>query len=87
MACGLPVVCYDHGGQTDFLVDGTTGYMCKLNDIEAFTKGCRELVQNADLRTRIKDENLKRVEDLFIDKCAMQYEALFEKVIEARRGE
>jgi len=27
MACGLPVVCYDRGGQIDFLEDRTTGHL------------------------------------------------------------
>ena len=27
MACGLPVVCYDRGGQTDFLTSGETGFV------------------------------------------------------------
>jgi glycosyltransferase involved in cell wall biosynthesis len=36
MACGLPVICYDYGGQTDFLEDGTTGYLAPLNDLQSF---------------------------------------------------
>ena len=27
MACGLPIVCYDRGGQTDFLASGETGFV------------------------------------------------------------
>ena len=35
MACGLPVVCYDFGGQTDFLTDRVTGHV--LNRSEEHT--------------------------------------------------
>lgn len=85
MASGLPVICYDHGGQTDFLVNKTTGYMLKLNDQQAFTEGCLKLVNDADMRSSMAAENQKRVEELYIDKCAQQYEALFQKVIEEKR--
>ncbi len=30
MTARLPVVCYDHGGQTDFLEDGVTGHLVPL---------------------------------------------------------
>ena len=34
MACGLPIVCYDRGGQTDFLASGETGFVVQLNDTD-----------------------------------------------------
>ena len=39
MAYGLPIICFDHGGQTDFLASGETGFVVRLNDVEAFTQG------------------------------------------------
>ena len=49
MAAGLPVVCYDHGGQTDFLEDGATGYLVPLNDREKLGNCIRELVISGTL--------------------------------------
>ncbi len=46
MAFGLPVLCYDRGGQTDFLVTGETGHVVKLNDQEAFVSALLELHQD-----------------------------------------
>ena len=85
MACGLPVACYDHGGQTDFLEDGRTGCVAALNDLRAFEQGCRRLIGQASLRQEIGAANQRRVEELFIDRCAAQYEALFAAVC-ARRA-
>lgn len=85
MACGLPVVCYDHGGQTDFLEDGRTGCVVALNDLRAFEHGCRRLVQNPALRQAMGKDNLKRVEGLFIERCAERYEALLADVVSGRR--
>src|SRR5690606_20343889 len=82
MAAGLPVVCYDRGGQVDFLEDGATGFLVPLNDRPAFVARCRELLADAALRREIAARNRARVEELFIDRCAKRYEALFAAVIE-----
>jgi glycosyltransferase involved in cell wall biosynthesis len=80
MAFGMPVVCYDHGGQTDFLENGKTGYVLPLNDLDAFEDRCRVLVKNESLRSEMGQENLRRVQDLFIDGCARRYETIFEEL-------
>lgn len=82
MAAGLPVICYDYGGQTDFLESDTNGYVVKLNDKIEFQKACQRLLDNLDLRNKIGQHNLLAVEAYYIDHCAGQYEKLYEKVIE-----
>jgi glycosyltransferase involved in cell wall biosynthesis len=81
MAYGLPIVCYDHGGQTDFLADGETGALVPLNDLERFTRELVRLHDDADQRARMSRHNRRLIEDYFIDKCALRYETLFEKVV------
>ena len=85
MASGLPVICYDHGGQTDFLSDGVTGHLVALNDIPALVDRCARLVRDGELRWRMREHNLRAVEEFYIDRCAKQYEELFEAVIRERR--
>jgi glycosyltransferase involved in cell wall biosynthesis len=85
MAAGLPVVCYDFGGQTDFLEDGATGALVPLNDLTRFAERCRHFMRTPAAHAAAARENLRRVEDYFIDRCATRYEALFAEVI-ARRS-
>lgn len=87
MACGLPVVCYNHGGQTDFLEDTLTGYLLPLNDICGFEDRCRVLIRDLDLRRRMGEENARRVEGFFIDNCAWRYEDIFQGVIAMNQKE
>jgi glycosyltransferase involved in cell wall biosynthesis len=85
MACGLPVVCYDHGGQTDFLRNDKTGYIVSLNDLNLFTERCRLLINNAELRREMGENNLEYVQEYFIDSCAAKYENLFREAVEMNR--
>lgn len=81
MAYGLPIVCYDRGGQTDFLTSGETGHVVPLNDLDRFTQAIVALHADIDARKRYARRNLELVENYFIDTCAARYEAVFEKVI------
>ncbi len=81
MAFGLPIVCYDRGGQTDFLSTGETGYVIRLNDLEAFTGAIVALHDQPELRHAISERNRLRVEQYFIDKCSERYEDVFEAAI------
>jgi L-malate glycosyltransferase len=90
MACGLPIISYDHGGQTDFLTDGETGFVVPLNDLDRFTRGVVALHDQIEVRGAMAQNNRRRVEDYFIDTCANRYEAEFEAVVrrfaQTRRG-
>jgi glycosyltransferase involved in cell wall biosynthesis len=85
MAFGLPVLCYDHGGQTDFLTTGKTGAVLHLNELPAFTQALADLQQNTQQRLDMGRYNRAAVEEYFIDRCGERYESLFREVIETRR--
>lgn len=80
MAAGLPVICYNMGGQTDFLADGRTGYLVPLNDRETFSRRVRELAGDAGIRARMREHNLAAAESYYIDVCARRYIEVFESV-------
>jgi glycosyltransferase involved in cell wall biosynthesis len=84
MACGLPVICYDYGGQTDFLESGVTGELVFLNDVASFVTATRNYAVEPSLRHDKGRGNLTRVEEYFIDRCAARYETLFRSVVTRR---
>jgi len=86
MAFGLPVICYDHGGQTDFLTTGRNGHVLPLNDLGAFARAIVDLYENSQRRLAIGRYNRGAVEDFYIDRCAERYEAVFREAIEQRAG-
>lgn len=85
MAYGLPIVCYDRGGQSDFLRTGETGYVVSLNDRAAFTRAVIDLHDDAASRRRLGDNNRRNLEDYLIDRCAQRYETVFETALRNHR--
>lgn len=79
---GLPVICYNHGGQTDFIEDGINGFLVELNDEEAFTDKIRAVINDKELKHKMSAAASERVQSFYIDTCAAQYEKLFEKVVQ-----
>jgi len=85
MACGLPVVCFDEGGQTDFLADGATGRLVEVGNVDALEAVCRDLAADRESRVLLGKNALARVQPYFIHQCAARYEALFQRVIATKR--
>ena len=85
MSFGLPVICYNKGGQTDFLSTPATGFVIQLNDQKAFNAAVTALRDAPERCKAIGRHNLEAVEDFFIERCAERYERVFEAAIAARR--
>lgn len=81
MACGLPVVCFDHGGQTDFLKNDETGYLVSAGDLDGLVSAIQRLTADRQAMTLFGENNLARVRPYFIEQCAKRYEALFQAVV------
>ena len=83
MFCGLPIVTYDHGGQSDFLEDGRTGFLVRLNDQEGFLQSVQRLIETPSARKTIGSYNLRLAERFTIERCAAQYEQVFQDMLSA----
>lgn len=77
MFCSLPIVTYDHGGQTDFLEDGVSGGLVPLNDRARFTAAVKRLLDDPAARRVAGRHNLERSKEFTIQACAAKYEAIF----------
>jgi glycosyltransferase involved in cell wall biosynthesis len=51
-ASGLPVISTDVGGVRDIVLDGESGFITKLDDIETYVEKLRLLVENEKLRVK-----------------------------------
>lgn len=81
MACGLPVVCPDHGGQVDFLSDGDSGHLVPVGDENALVDAIGRLARSPELARQLGTHNLEASLGFTSEKCAARYESLFDRVL------
>jgi glycosyltransferase involved in cell wall biosynthesis len=77
MESGLPVICYDRGGQRDFLIDGKTGYLIELGNRAEFVSRLRELMRFPSLREEMRAHNKTYVRKFHIGSVAERYLDIF----------
>lgn len=81
MACEVPVVSSDIGGLPEVNVDGETGFLCPLGDIEALTEASRKILTDAELHGRMARAARERaVSEFDVERIIPQYEALYQRV-------
>jgi len=83
MACDVPVVASNVGGLPELVVDGETGFLCELDDIDAFESACRRLLVDDELHQRMSAAARSRAEDTFdISQIVPHYEEYYQQVRE-----
>ena len=82
MACGVPVVSTDVGGLPEVNVEGETGFLRPVGDVEGMTEAARTILTQPDLHARMA-ETARRVavERYDIDRIVPQYEAHYQRVV------
>jgi N-acetyl-alpha-D-glucosaminyl L-malate synthase BshA len=81
MACEVPVISSNTGGIPELNVQGITGFMSNVGDVEDMTKNALIILDKNNLPT-FKANALKRAQEFDITNILPQYEAYYEEVIE-----
>jgi N-acetyl-alpha-D-glucosaminyl L-malate synthase BshA len=83
MACEVPVVASRIGGLPDVIVDGETGYLCALDDIDHMVARGEAVLKDAELRARIGKAAADHVRTHFCaDVIVPKYEGYYKEVLE-----
>jgi glycosyltransferase involved in cell wall biosynthesis len=64
-ALGVPVVATSVGGVPDVVIDGETGFLADLDDKDALVKACVRILQDENLRTRMREAARSRIAKSF----------------------
>jgi glycosyltransferase involved in cell wall biosynthesis len=65
MAFGKPVVAFDVGGVSEWLVDGKTGFLVKRGDVQALAQGMSVLLQDYEVADELGQNGQERLQELF----------------------
>ena len=80
MACGTPIVSFDVGGVTDLVRHKITGYLAAAEDIEDFSKGIVELLEDGQLRENMSQNCRKIViEEYSLELQVQRYIKLYQQ--------
>jgi len=81
MACGLPVIASNTGGNPELVVENESGLLFKVGDDKALGDKILRLYFEKELRSKFGENNLKRIHDLFtLEKTVKNYQDLFLKL-------
>ena len=86
MACGLPVIASNIGGLPELVEDGETGFLCPLNDIDAFAERAKLLMMDDGLLKKMgKAARARAVKEFDVTRIVPMYEAFYEESIATQR--
>ena len=78
MACGLPVVATDVGGNRDAVKDGHNGFLVPPSQLEPLCHGLTRLLDDRELRHRLGAAGQQRARAEFsIERCVEDYQAFY----------
>jgi N-acetyl-alpha-D-glucosaminyl L-malate synthase BshA len=81
MACEVPVISSNTGGLPELNVQGVTGFMSNVGDVEDMTRKALFVLDRQNL-PKFKESALKRAQEFDISRIRPLYEQHYEKVIE-----
>jgi N-acetyl-alpha-D-glucosaminyl L-malate synthase BshA len=81
MACEVPVVSSNTGGLPELMVDGKTGYMCDVGDVEGMSRKALEILSDENLPI-FKAGALARAQEFDVHNILPLYEDYYHRIIE-----
>ncbi len=80
MACEVPVISSNAGGIPEINIDGVTGYMCNVGDVQGMAQKAIDLLKNDDLLASFSRNALEQAKNFHIDIVLPKYEAYYLKI-------
>lgn len=81
MACKVPVISSNVGGIPEVNIEGVTGFLSDVGDIEAMTKNTLRLLQDPELHETFRNNAYEQAKIFDIENILPKYEAYYEEVL------
>ncbi len=85
MACKVPVISSNTGGLPELNIDGVTGFMNNVGDIEGMAKHAVYILEDENRLNQFKENALKRSQEFDLDIILPMYENFYIEVIEKNK--
>ncbi|TDW99339.1 N-acetyl-alpha-D-glucosaminyl L-malate synthase BshA [Dinghuibacter silviterrae] len=81
MAAGVPVISTDVGGLPEIILQGETGFMGRVGDVEAMSRHAIQILQDDTLYKQMSAQAKAQARKFDIHNIVPQYEALYQQFI------
>lgn len=81
MACRVPVISTNAGGLPELNINGVTGFMNDVGDVEGMAKNALYILEDCDRLKTFKEAALARAKEFDLALILPQYEAYYEEII------
>jgi len=81
MACKVPVISSNTGGLPELNIDGVTGYLSDVGDVDAMATNAIHILEDSARLEQFKEAALKRAKDFQLANIMPLYEQYYQEVI------
>jgi len=82
MACGVPVISSNVGGLPEVNIQGETGFLSDLGDVDSMAKYAIEILEDKEKHNQFKAKALAKAKEFDINNIIHFYEDYYTEVIE-----
>ena len=82
MACGVPVIGSQVGGLGEVVINGTTGYLAPVGDVDAMAQHAVELLANTSKLSAFRSASVDRAAMFNPDRVVSLYEAMYQRLVD-----
>jgi len=80
MACEVPVISSNAGGIPELNLNGVTGFLSEIGDVDSMTKNALHVLDDANLNT-FKTNALNRAKEFDVNRILPLYESFYKKTL------
>ncbi|MDY6969177.1 MAG: glycosyltransferase family 4 protein [Spirochaetota bacterium] len=85
MFCGLPIICTNNGGQTDFLKDEENAILIDVGDVRSCADAILRFYNDKALFKRCSENNTKKINNFYSANIAQRYTDIFYRLISGEK--
>jgi N-acetyl-alpha-D-glucosaminyl L-malate synthase BshA len=86
MACQVPVICSDSGGMPELNINGVTGFMSKVGDVDDMARNAITILRDDAVLAKFKLNALEQAKRFDIERIMPLYEKYYLRILEESRN-
>lgn len=86
MACQVPVICSNSGGMPELNINGVTGFMSRVGDVDDMAKNAITILSDDNVLAKFKANALEQARRFDIEVIMPIYEKYYQRIVEESKN-